>query len=270
MDILIREAGELGIVSVCAAGNREEDLDNKDIMQRNIYDNPYVIIVGASDKEGEATSFSNYGKRSVDVFAPGDMIFSTAIPEKGIIDINDEPYQNAGKTYLADYTDAATSVTDNRDNTVFGFHSLSGEKKCKEAGGTVCIESDEIGDISDSLAIVAEIYTEKEGVYGLYCCTSTYYDDEEDDGIASGEVKNVNGVGRIMSTYPKLLDKENGKLALEFSYDYSENPEYVYIKKILVISHTSPYQYSSGTSQATPAVAGEVINDLTGIKAEGA
>ena len=280
MDILIREAGELGIVSVCAAGNREEDLDNKDIMQRNIYDNPYVIIVGASDKEGEATSFSNYGKRSVDVFAPGDMIFSTAIPEKGIIDINDEPYQNAGKTYLADYTDAATSVTDNRDNTVFGFHSLSGEKKCnlskvnlpgvgevlkvepEEAGGTVCIESDEIGDISDSLAIVAEIYTEKEGVYGLYCCTSTYYDDEEDDGIASGEVKNVNGVGRIMSTYPKLLDKENAKLALEFSYDYFENPEYVYIKKILVVSHTSPYQYSSGTSQATPAVAGEVINVL--------
>ena len=77
MDRLVREAGELGIVSIFAAGNLTQDIDNKDILPSSLYDNPYAVVVGASDEDGVLTEFSNYGHKNVDLFAPGDWIYST-------------------------------------------------------------------------------------------------------------------------------------------------------------------------------------------------
>lgn len=60
---------------VCAAGN-----DGNDIEQYPTYPAAYdldnIISVGATNSQGEITTFSNYGKL-VDVFAPGKDIYST-------------------------------------------------------------------------------------------------------------------------------------------------------------------------------------------------
>lgn len=83
----VRYAAEHGVIIVHAAGNDHKDLDND---QTPNYPNRYYedgkavvptwIEVGASDKKlGKflVAKFSNYGKNSVDLFAPGVDIYSS-------------------------------------------------------------------------------------------------------------------------------------------------------------------------------------------------
>lgn len=61
---------------VLAAGNSEDNKDLKNIyVQLSELDN--VIIVGASTKTNEKASWSSYGLETVDLFAPGEDIYST-------------------------------------------------------------------------------------------------------------------------------------------------------------------------------------------------
>ncbi|QEC44042.1 S8 family serine peptidase [Pseudobacter ginsenosidimutans] len=79
-----RYAEKKGVLLVHAAGNDSRDVDTqvhypyKKIAKKRAVRN--VIEVGASTWEGQPSSFSNYGKNTVDVFAPGSDIYST-IPD---------------------------------------------------------------------------------------------------------------------------------------------------------------------------------------------
>ncbi len=72
----IERARGKGIVFVAAAGN---DSSNNDL--RHNYPSDYVtdniIAVGSHDSSGGKSYFSNYGKTTIDVFAPGSSILST-------------------------------------------------------------------------------------------------------------------------------------------------------------------------------------------------
>ena len=72
----IKRANDAGIVFVCAAGNDASDSDSLPSYPAS-YEVPNVISVGAMSRGDFAASFSNFGKRSVDVFAPGEDILST-------------------------------------------------------------------------------------------------------------------------------------------------------------------------------------------------
>lgn len=61
---------------ICAAGNDNENNDSHPIYPAS-YDLPNIISVGAIDSKGERLHSSNYGKTTVDIFAPGDNILST-------------------------------------------------------------------------------------------------------------------------------------------------------------------------------------------------
>src|SRR5690606_1871023 len=72
-----------------AAGNDSKDLDEEPNFPAVMYDfqekeNTMLLTIGAStrhSKKGElAAAFSNYGKKSVDIFAPGFEIYNT-VPE---------------------------------------------------------------------------------------------------------------------------------------------------------------------------------------------
>lgn len=73
---LVDIVGEKGAISVCAAGNESNDNDFGGEYPADI-DSPYLISVAATREDGELVSFSNYGKESVDVAAPGTDILST-------------------------------------------------------------------------------------------------------------------------------------------------------------------------------------------------
>ena len=64
---------QYGSVFVSAAGNQG---NNNDVVPCTPANVPGMISVGATSAGGDAASFSNYGKRSVDLFAPGENILS--------------------------------------------------------------------------------------------------------------------------------------------------------------------------------------------------
>lgn len=74
LDDAVQRAVNKGVIIVAAAGNNGTDNDSVASYPAN-YEN--VIAVGSSDSLDDASSFSNYGPRSVQVFAPGSSILST-------------------------------------------------------------------------------------------------------------------------------------------------------------------------------------------------
>jgi cell wall-associated protease len=84
----MRYAEEKGVLLVHAAGNDGANLDEEPNFPAVMYDfqtteNTMLLTIGASTRfsKGElAASFSNYGKKSVDIFAPGFEIYNT-VPE---------------------------------------------------------------------------------------------------------------------------------------------------------------------------------------------
>jgi cell wall-associated protease len=84
----MRYAEEKGVLLVHAAGNDGANLDEEPNFPAVMYDfqtteNKMLLTIGASTRfsKGElAASFSNYGKKSVDIFAPGYEIYNT-VPE---------------------------------------------------------------------------------------------------------------------------------------------------------------------------------------------
>ncbi|MFN0203886.1 MAG: S8 family serine peptidase, partial [Bacteroidia bacterium] len=70
-----KQAGQL---LVAAAGNNHVNNDT-DPMYPASYDSDIIISVGAHDCNGNPSAFSNFGSNSVDIFAPGDAIYSTEL-----------------------------------------------------------------------------------------------------------------------------------------------------------------------------------------------
>ena len=73
---LLSIASEKGISIIAAAGNSKLDADRFPLYPA-AYDIPGLISVGATMGRGTKANFSNYGKTSVDIFAPGNNIYST-------------------------------------------------------------------------------------------------------------------------------------------------------------------------------------------------
>ncbi|TCD11607.1 peptidase S8 [Pedobacter frigidisoli] len=83
VDEAINYAQKKGVLIIKAAGNDATDLDKTTyfpsalMLDRTMANN--LVMVGASTPEGKAASFSNYGKSTVDLFAPGTEIYA-AVP----------------------------------------------------------------------------------------------------------------------------------------------------------------------------------------------
>jgi len=72
----INAGGKTGSVFVAAAGNDRRDADARP-MYPAAYDSEYIISVAATNHNDELASFSNWGKISVDLAAPGVNILSS-------------------------------------------------------------------------------------------------------------------------------------------------------------------------------------------------
>ncbi len=74
--IAVNKLGAMGVNVVYASGNETHDLDETvDMGAQNV--SPYAINVDAEDIKGNVAPFSNYGKMTTDVCAPGSQILST-------------------------------------------------------------------------------------------------------------------------------------------------------------------------------------------------
>jgi subtilisin family serine protease len=72
----INRAGDAGIVFCASAGNNSANNDRRP-MYPSSFDSPSIISVAATDSRGRLAGFSNFGRVSVDIAAPGEDILST-------------------------------------------------------------------------------------------------------------------------------------------------------------------------------------------------
>ncbi|WP_435011876.1 S8 family serine peptidase (plasmid) [Tundrisphaera lichenicola] len=71
-------AGDAGVVVVAAAGNHSNDIGNPSLAYYPAsYNLPNLISVASVDTDGSLSSFSNYGRNTVSLAAPGSNIVST-------------------------------------------------------------------------------------------------------------------------------------------------------------------------------------------------
>jgi len=73
---IISDADKKGVLFIAAAGNETNDNDLKPIYPAS-YNLANIISVAASDQDDQLADFSNYGKKSVHVVAPGNHTLST-------------------------------------------------------------------------------------------------------------------------------------------------------------------------------------------------
>jgi thermitase len=75
---ILKEAEKRGILVVCAAGNSSSDIDRKEsAYYPAAYGLSNIIAVSAHDKNLKLPEFSNFGKKLVDIAAPGQDIKSS-------------------------------------------------------------------------------------------------------------------------------------------------------------------------------------------------
>nr|WP_068893415.1 S8 family serine peptidase [Pedobacter panaciterrae] len=86
VDDAIKYAEKKDVLIVRGGGNFTENTDQFVFYPSQFYNNGQqaknVITVGATYPYGEITGFSNFGKKSVDVFAPGFDVYSTTVGNK--------------------------------------------------------------------------------------------------------------------------------------------------------------------------------------------
>lgn len=287
MDIIVREAGENGIVSIFAAGNSSCDIDNIDIMGASFYNNPYAIIVCSNEEDGTfSEDFSNYGKRLVDVSAPGHYIFATIPNKTGSVNPYEYYMQRDGKDFIADYSDPSVVVMDNTDNSNFGFHASDGQGKCNMSienvpgygnmlrldcdneEGIVSIISDNAGDFSDSIGIGIEFYQEEKVSRYIMCYDPDKMDDESAEPTCSEADTFDTGIQYMGVNIPAYLDKTKGKV--QITIGDVDNGDHIYIRKVFFCTKNLSYDYKSGTSMATPEVTGEAITLSAAFPEDGA
>ncbi len=83
MDAITR-ANNAGILFVAAAGNSTYDCDTSSACYPAEYPNANIISVASLDSNGVMSSFSNFGKTTIDLGAPGRGINSTVPKRQGI------------------------------------------------------------------------------------------------------------------------------------------------------------------------------------------
>lgn len=142
MKYLIDLVGKKGAVTVCAAGNESEDNDRTPVIPAGI-DSEYLISVAASNEKDALATYSNYGKDSVHMAAPGNHILSTVPDDCFNPSIYSEDERKSNCEFFKDYNDGNVSeiktddagsagkgsVTVSADNDYFGKESAGKSAK---------------------------------------------------------------------------------------------------------------------------------------------
>jgi subtilisin family serine protease/subtilisin-like proprotein convertase family protein len=76
--IAIANYTDAGMIFVAAAGNDTNDNDSTTRAYPASYDNPFIVSAAATDNKDQIATFSNFGRTTVDVGAPGVRVWTTA------------------------------------------------------------------------------------------------------------------------------------------------------------------------------------------------
>ena len=186
---LIDLVGKNGAISVCAAGNESMDNDTYESIPANI-DSDYVISVAASNEKDELADFSNYGKKNVDIAAPGTNILSSV-----------------------SYNCFNPSIYDNPLDLCSTYHSFDTENLTKaidENGYTETVIQD--GDIPYGT------YSDGEGEVQVSTTNSEYLGEKSDtDKSLKWEIKGAKADSNYYLYLPYDINQSNTETYLDMS-----------------------------------------------------
>jgi len=74
---LLDEFEKYDIIPIIAAGNLDQNLDKEPLYPAS-FKLDHAIVVGSVNANSEKSEFSNFGRRTVEIFAPGESILTTA------------------------------------------------------------------------------------------------------------------------------------------------------------------------------------------------
>lgn len=287
LENVLIEAGKVGIVSCFAAGNSTLDLDG---CPNLLVDNPYVIFVGASNDNGNAAAFSNYGKHTVDVFSPGVNMLNTVnvsqtsslkqyLPriqpetdnwfyenfntETPKIKLLTHKYNDLDNTY----DDAFVDLNKGQIKIPLNHYEV-GDKICAQ----VNIDKTYLQDLlaSEQNPYISFLYgTTKNSLDGKLVCDLLYVDKSAknpEPKLAPLPYKLYNSYMNVISakaTSTNYLNTDSDYVSIELSFDVTnnDNDSYLFIDDFGLGKMYSEFYFMSGTSMACPICSG-IISEV--------
>jgi subtilisin family serine protease len=261
----IAQLNNAGILFIAAAGNETTNNDLTPSYPAN-YDLPNIIAVAATDSSDVLASYSNFGRSTVDVAAPGNSVYSTYMSDVAALTVQDfesgtagwtldAPFGRASNGYFSSWSLADSPAGNYADNVnvsaVAPGFSMSGR-----SGGY--IEFYLRGNIlDDGDLLFMETALNLGGPWTaqpvwLYDTTGEYY---FPSGIAGGSPDW--SYAQVYLNDPELVP--NLYFRFRLSTNASGVADGVYIDDVSVQALTpgsDDYISASGTSMATPYVSG--------------
>ena len=170
-------AEENDIVAFVAAGNNGSNVDDSENLLTAVQMGS-TVVVDAAEANGEPSYYSNYGKRTTDLFAPGSGIMATfpnsmATFQPAVSKLYDEALVYEG-------FEPAGSTADDDVSDGFAFHYADGQA-VNELGGPVESTTNRFYLGSTSLSVVADQYRKVESEYlTSHCRVATIVSEPKD------------------------------------------------------------------------------------------
>ncbi len=261
---LVNKIGKKGAVFVFSAGNDSIDHDSY-AQSATPYDlsSDYVIIVGATDVNDNKAAYSDYGKSSVDLFAPGTSIFSTVNEDTFYPSVYNEEIRDSLCSYYNPY--------DTYDDMLYTASDL-GINTRNSLSVSTSYSSEDAYYSSDSGSFHVSISASHgRSTLGLYVDVTDLGLDPDQTYYISYELGMTEGDDVVWDHYTTSAtssrfvtkDDKTYLLAASLSGDFSSISD-IYIDDMAVstanpdTSSFGKYNTLTGTSMAAPVVTGAV------------
>lgn len=278
---IVQAIGKQGALFIFAAGNSHENHNTAKLTcPYDLYtgkyptNRNYIIIVGASTQNDTAAEYSDYGSKDVDIFAPGNGIFSAYI----------EPMYCPGN-----YGEQESSLT----SSFLNFGNNSTEKRIytdsqlgisSSYASTLSADNHDCREQADSGSL--HWHVARSSYFKTMSSANLYYDVTDlnldpaatyyislmvggrgSSGFFSWEHLIRKSYGKYLSDSNRFFKSSNGKTYLKLlslsSSDSTVNKDF-YLDNIGIstanptTSNFGEYDYMTGTSMAAPMVTGAV------------
>ena len=280
--LCIREVCAKEIIFLKAAGNEWSNVDICNIDSSFLYDIPGEINVGATDQCGDMSVYSNYGIRSTHILAPGDEILST-VPLKAGGAVPDPEYSSPAKdvegNLLYDDLSSPSPFTYTKNSGNEGAMDLSGGfiKLTDIRRGEEDPLTDEVVRRETYATVAFTMSANKAlkehtdgGRYSLILKARTFQKDvwlciyqKNKDGewdLIFDDARNVPWDEAQYLVFPftneEKADLENFEIGVVVFSPSDDHISEADIDDIWITDKVYPYGFMSGTSMATPVVAG--------------
>ncbi|MBX9032729.1 S8 family serine peptidase [Gordonibacter massiliensis (ex Traore et al. 2017)] len=163
MRLAITQLGEQGVVSVFATGNDSHDTDELPATNSALANNPYAVVVNASDSTGKLAAYSNYGAYTTNLAAPGSSILSTVPTNKTVnyfpeAVAPDDPANApvAFETYKDGASSCASLVADDEQGNPTDIGGVEDSIRYDAGSGALRVSLSQMNEVSaDDLAQLA-------------------------------------------------------------------------------------------------------------------